>query len=97
LFLARSGIFCVSLKGSTFYLRMPLSSGTVGLRKGFEASKITRNAVPSAGKQSSKAPALRNKPNVYRVIYRVGEKQKEVEILYIRHGARQHFKTGDLK
>jgi toxin ParE1/3/4 len=37
------------------------------------------------------------KPNVYRVIYRVVEAQKEVDILHIRHGAQQQFKTGDLK
>jgi len=29
------------------------------------------------------------KPNVYRVIFRVQEKQKKVEILHIRHGARR--------
>jgi toxin ParE1/3/4 len=36
------------------------------------------------------------KPHIYRVIYRVTEKQKEVNILHIRHGARQEFKTEDL-
>ena len=38
-----------------------------------------------------------NKPNIYRVIYRVVETQKEVDILHIRHGAQQPLKTGDLK
>ena len=33
-----------------------------------------------------------NKPNIYRVIYRVLETYKRVEILHIRHGAR----LGDL-
>ena len=37
-----------------------------------------------------------NKP-YYHVIYRVMETQKEVDILHIRHGAQQQFKTGDLK
>ena len=32
-----------------------------------------------------------NKPHIYRVIYRVVEKQREVEILHIRHGARDEF------
>jgi toxin ParE1/3/4 len=32
-----------------------------------------------------------NKPHVYRVIYRVMERQKRVEILHIRHGARRRF------
>jgi len=34
-----------------------------------------------------------HKPNIYRVIYRILEKQKQVEILHIRHGARQEFKA----
>jgi toxin ParE1/3/4 len=38
-----------------------------------------------------------SKPHVYRVIYRLMEPQKEVDILHIRHGAQQQFKTGDLK
>jgi plasmid stabilization system protein ParE len=37
------------------------------------------------------------KPNVYRVIYRVLEQGKDVEILHIRHGARQAFQPSDLK
>ncbi len=38
-----------------------------------------------------------HKPHIYRVIYRVREKQKRVEVLHIRHGARRKFKTGDLR
>jgi toxin ParE1/3/4 len=37
-----------------------------------------------------------SKPHVYRVIYRVIEKQKQVDVLHIRHGARQQFKTDEL-
>jgi plasmid stabilization system protein ParE len=37
-----------------------------------------------------------NGPYVYRVIYHVIERQKEVDILHIRHGARQKFKPADL-
>ena len=33
-----------------------------------------------------------NLPHIYRVIYRVLEKQKQVEVLHIRHGARRKFK-----
>jgi toxin ParE1/3/4 len=32
-----------------------------------------------------------NRPHVYRAIYRVLEKQKQVDVLHIRHGARQRF------
>ena len=33
-----------------------------------------------------------NKPHIYRAIYRVIEKEKRVEVLHIRHGARRTFK-----
>lgn len=36
-----------------------------------------------------------NKPHIYRVIYRVLEKQKQVEVLHIRYGARQRLKQSD--
>jgi len=38
-----------------------------------------------------------NKPHIYRVIHRVWEPQKLVQVLHIRHGARQAFDAGDLK
>ncbi|HTB13745.1 MAG TPA: type II toxin-antitoxin system RelE/ParE family toxin [Bryobacteraceae bacterium] len=38
-----------------------------------------------------------NKPNIYRVIYRVSEKQKQVQVLHIRHGARRPFQRADLR
>ncbi len=34
-----------------------------------------------------------NKPHIYRLIYRIVERKKEVEILHVRHGARQRFKA----
>jgi toxin ParE1/3/4 len=37
-----------------------------------------------------------NKPHVYRAIFRVMEKQKQVEVLHIRHGARRRFKGSDV-
>lgn len=36
------------------------------------------------------------RPHIYRVIYRVVENQKEVEILHICHGARRRPKSTDL-
>jgi toxin ParE1/3/4 len=38
-----------------------------------------------------------NKPHIYRVIYRVLERQNQVQVLHIRHGARQALRSGDLK
>jgi toxin ParE1/3/4 len=37
-----------------------------------------------------------SKPHIYRVIFRILEKQKRVEVLHIRHGARQRFKSPDV-
>jgi plasmid stabilization system protein ParE len=36
------------------------------------------------------------KPHVYRVIYRLLEKEKRVEVLHIRHGARRELAAADL-
>jgi toxin ParE1/3/4 len=36
------------------------------------------------------------KPHVYRLIYRVSEPHREVDVLQVRHWARQPFKRGDL-
>jgi plasmid stabilization system protein ParE len=38
-----------------------------------------------------------NKPYVYRVIYRVIEKRRLVEVLHIRYGARRRFKRSGLE
>jgi toxin ParE1/3/4 len=37
-----------------------------------------------------------NKPHIYRVIFRVVEKQQEVEVIHIRHGARGKLKPSDV-
>ena len=37
-----------------------------------------------------------NKPHIYRVIYRILERHKRVEVLHIRHGARRKPKVSDL-
>ena len=38
-----------------------------------------------------------HQPHIYRVIYRVLEKQKQVVVLHIRHGARRKFKPSELR
>lgn len=38
-----------------------------------------------------------HKPHIYRVIYRVTEKSKQVDVLHVRHGARQRFKRSEAK
>lgn len=36
------------------------------------------------------------KPHVYRVIYRVLQRAKTVDVLHIRHGARERFRVQDI-
>jgi hypothetical protein len=38
-----------------------------------------------------------SKPYVYRAIYSIVKRQKEIEIFHVRHGARQEFKSRDLR
>jgi plasmid stabilization system protein ParE len=37
-----------------------------------------------------------HKPHIYRVIYRILEKRKQVDVLHIRHGARRRFRASDV-
>ena len=37
-----------------------------------------------------------HKPHIYRVIYRIVEKRKQVDVLHIRHGARRRIRPGDI-
>jgi toxin ParE1/3/4 len=66
-----------------------------------------KNDILSLEEHPNRCPVMRTKgklrhllygrrPHVYRVIYRVLEKQKEVEVLHIRYGARRKPKASDL-
>jgi len=68
---------------------------------GIKAAILSLEHQPNRCPLTRKADKLRHllyghKPYVYRVIYRVLEKQKQVEVLHIRHGARRKLKTSDL-
>jgi len=67
-----------------------------------------KEAILSLEKHPNRCPLTRekdnlrhllygHKPNIYRVLYRVSEKQRRVEVLRIRHGARRQLKPSDLK
>jgi plasmid stabilization system protein ParE len=66
-----------------------------------------KDAILSLEEQPNRCPATPEKnqfrhllyghrPHVYRVIYRVLERQKRVEVLHIRPGARRRLKASDL-
>jgi len=66
-----------------------------------------KEAILSLEEHPSRCPVIRrkntlrhllygHKPHIYRVIYRVLKKQKRVDVLHIRHGARRRPKPSDL-
>jgi plasmid stabilization system protein ParE len=69
--------------------------------KGLREAILTLERLPNRCQTTRENPLLRHllyghKPHIYRVIYRVLEKQKQVEILHIRHGARRGFPAAGL-
>ena len=69
--------------------------------------RALKDSILSLEEQPNRCPLIRkrnklrhllygHKPHVYRVIYRVLENRKEVEVLHIRHSARRKPKTSDL-
>ena len=69
--------------------------------RGLHEVILTLERLPHRCPATRENPLLRHllygrKPHIYRVIYRVLEKQKQVEILHIRHGARREFPAAGL-
>ena len=69
--------------------------------RGLKEAILSLEEKPNRGAVTRENRGLRQllygqKPNIYRVIYRVLERQKQVEVLHIRHGARRKFKPSDL-
>jgi toxin ParE1/3/4 len=68
-----------------------------GLRDAIRTLRNTPNRCPVTPEDRALRHLLYGiKPHVYRVIYRILEKPKQVDVLHIRHAARQEFKTGEL-
>ncbi len=69
---------------------------------GLKEAILSLEEQPNRCPETPETPKLRNllyghKPHVYRVIYRVTEKGRQVDVLHIRHGARQRFKRSEVK
>jgi plasmid stabilization system protein ParE len=65
---------------------------------GLSAAILSLERLPTRCGPALESKALRqllygNKPHIYRVIFRILEKQRIVEVLHIRHGAR--LKSGE--
>ena len=70
--------------------------------RGLYAAILTLERLPNRCPVTQENLQLRhllygNKPHIYRVIYRVLEKQKQIEVLHIRHGARREFVAPELE
>jgi toxin ParE1/3/4 len=69
--------------------------------RGLKRAILSLESHPSRCPVTRKRDKLRHllygrKPHVYRVIFRVVERQKRVEILHVRHGARRKLPGADL-
>ena len=68
-----------------------------GLKKAILSLEEQPNRCPVTRKKGELRHLLHgNNPHIYRVIYRVLERRKCVEVLHIRHGARRKLKASDL-
>jgi plasmid stabilization system protein ParE len=68
---------------------------------GLHDAILTLERLPGRCPLTRENPQLRHllygrKAHIYRVIYRVQEKQKQVDVLHIRHGARRDFSATGL-
>jgi plasmid stabilization system protein ParE len=77
------------------------SEAALNWYRGLYAAILTLERLPNRCPSTRENSNLRHllygqKPHVYRVIYRVLEKQMQVNVLYIRHGARREFTASDL-
>jgi toxin ParE1/3/4 len=64
--------------------------------RGLKEAILSLEEKPDRCPETPETPKLRNllyghKPRVYRVIYRVAKKGKQVDVLHIRHAARQSY------
>jgi len=69
--------------------------------RGLKASILGLETQPNRWPVTHERASLRHllygrKPDVYRVVYRVSEKHKQVDVLHIRHGGRRKFRTSDV-
>lgn len=69
--------------------------------RGFKEAILSLEEQPSQCPLTPESDKLRhllygNKRHIYRAICRVLEKQKQVEVLHLRHSARRRFKESDV-
>ena len=70
--------------------------------RGLKNATLTLEKSPDRCPPTPESKKLRHllygrKPHVYRVIYQVFERDKRVEVLHIRHGARRPIRRSEMK
>jgi toxin ParE1/3/4 len=66
-----------------------------GLREAVRSLRTSPQRCPPTPENKDLRHLLYGRtPHIYRVIYRVVESRKEVDVLHIRHGARDEFTNG---
>lgn len=78
------------------------SGAAIKWYSGLREAILSLEEQPNRCPETPENPKLRHllyghKPHVYRVIYRVSEKSKHVDILHVRHGARHRFRRSELR
>jgi toxin ParE1/3/4 len=69
--------------------------------QGLEEQILSLDETPNRCPTTPEIRSLRHllygrKPHVYRVIYRVLEEKKQVDVLHVRHGARRGVRSRDI-
>jgi toxin ParE1/3/4 len=83
------------------HIRARESAAAFRWYKGLEREILRLEEAPNRCPAAPESGKLRHllygrKPHVYRIIYRVLEEEKQVDVLHIRHGARRRFRTHDI-
>jgi plasmid stabilization system protein ParE len=85
------------------YERINAESSVAALKwyRGLKIAILSLERHPNRGRVTRRKDKLRqllygNKPHIYRVIFRVLERQREVEVIHIRHSARRKLKPSDV-
>ena len=89
---------------AALYLQINAADSAAALKwyRGFKEAILSLEELPSRCPVTPESDRLRhllygNKPHIYRAIFRVLEKQGQVEVLHIRHGARRGFTGSDIE
>jgi toxin ParE1/3/4 len=77
------------------------SGAALNWYRGLQDAIVSLEEYPNRCPTTPESVILRHllygrRPHIYRVIYRVMEKQKQVNVLHIRHGARRRFQSSNI-